>query len=169
MSDKPKHEAHIFYPDTRFERMARRPGGVAREQALANAQTKVEELAPDFAAWLDAALQELKDALSSLADNPKSPAAIERADNACSQLRDIGATMGYNLVTFVANSLCTILEAIQAGASYDKDIIDCHINALFLVRTEPYRNLTPDQVPEMSKGLLRVVEIAGISPYREDE
>lgn len=169
MSEKSKHEAHIFYPDTRFERMARRPGGVAREQALANAQAKVEELTPDFADWLDAALLELKDALSKLADDPKNTDAIERADNACSQLRDIGATMGYSLVTFVANSLCTILEAIQTGAAYDKDIVDCHINALFLVRTEPYRNLTPDQVPEMSNGLLRVVEIAGISPTLDEK
>jgi hypothetical protein len=42
-------------------------------------------------------------------------------------------------------------------------MIDCHMDALLLARTEQYRHLTPDQVPEMASGLRRVVELAKAS------
>jgi hypothetical protein len=78
-------------------------------------------------------------------------------------LRDVGGTMGYELVSFIASNFCHILDAIKAGAAYDKDMIDCHMDALLLARTEQYRHLTPDQVPEMASGLRRVVELAKAS------
>jgi hypothetical protein len=49
-------------------------------------------------------------------------------------------------------------------------MVDCHIDALLLARTKPYRNLRPDQVPEMSNGLLRVVALAsGAKPSNKQE
>lgn len=159
MAEKSHPEARIFYVDSRFERMARRPGAVAREQALADAEAQVEELRTDFGDWLERELQQLSAALSQIEDDPSDMALLDRADSNCAQLRDIGTTMGFELVTFVARSLCTILQTIKAGAAYDKDMVDCHINALFLVRTEPYRDLSPTQVPEMSSGLRRIVEL----------
>jgi hypothetical protein len=74
--------------------------------------------------------------------------------------------MGYELVTFVARTLCDILDAFIAGAAYDKEIVDCHSSAFMLARMEQYRNMTPEQVPEMTQGLLRVVEIASIIPSK---
>jgi chemotaxis protein histidine kinase CheA len=160
MADKPEREALVFYADSRFERLARRPGAVAREQALANAQSHVDDLKSDFLDWLDQELQQLRAALAQIEVDPSDMTVLDRANNNSSQLRDIGTTMGFELVTFVAGSLCAMLDTIKAGAAYDKDMIDCHINALFLVKTEPYRNLSPHQVPEMSFGLRRIVELA---------
>lgn len=77
--------------------------------------------------------------------------------------------MSFELITFVANNLCEILDAIKAGAVYDKDMIDCHINAFFLARTDQYRHLRPEQVPEMASGLRRVVELASIAPTQQGE
>ena len=167
MSKEPKHEAHTFYVDTRFQKMARRPGGAAREQALARAQAQVEELKPEFTVWLDRELEELNAAILLIEVNSSDKLSIERAYRSCSQLRDVGATMDFELVTFVANNLCEILEAIKAGAAYDKDMIDCHISALFLARTDQYRHLRPEQIPEMASGLRRVVELASIAPTQE--
>lgn len=160
MADKPEREALVFYADSRFEKLAQRPGAVAREQALANAQSHVEDLRSDFLVWLDQELQQLRAALAQVEVDRSDMTVLDRANNNSSQLRDIGATMGFELVTFVAGSLCAMLDAVRGGAGYDKDMIDCHINALFLVKTEPYRNLRPHQVPEMSFGLRRIVELA---------
>lgn len=156
MSEKPKAEAHIFYVDSRFERMARRPGGVARDQAVSQAQAEVEKLDTDFSAWLNQEVDILRAAVAQIESKADEVLALERADTACSQLRDVGGTMGYMLVTFVANSLCTIFDAIKQGAAYDKESVDCHIDALLLVKTAAYRNLHPDQVPEMTHGLRQV-------------
>jgi hypothetical protein len=166
MSEKDKHDAHTFYVDSRFERMARRPGGVAREQALARAQAEVDELKSDFPNWLDQELRELAAEILQVECNSSDTVVLDRAYSRCAQLQDIGTTMGFELVTFAANSLCKIFDAIKAGAAYDKDVIDCHINALFLFRTEPYRDLRPEQVPEMSSGLRQVVKLANRSPRK---
>lgn len=160
MSENTKSEARVFHVESRFVTMARRPGGVPRERAIASAQAHVEELSSDFVDWVDQEVQQLSLILAEIEKNPGDVTMIERADVNCSQLRDIGTTLGYELVTFVAGSLCAVLNTIKAGAAYDKDMVDCHVNALFLVRTEPYRNLAPHQVPEMSSGLRQIVELA---------
>jgi hypothetical protein len=69
----------------------------------------------------------------------------------------------------VAKTLCEVLESIRAGAIYEKEMIDCHINALFYVVKEPYRNLTKEQISELSGGLRRVAGIASISPGKNDQ
>jgi hypothetical protein len=160
VADQEKPKVNVFYADSRFERLARRAGGVSREQALTQAQGQVEELQTDFGGWLDQELQQLRIAVTQIERKPRDAVALGRAQSICSQIQDIGATMAYPLVTFVAKSLWTVLEAMGAGAGYDKDAVDCHINALLLVKTDSYRNLRPDQVPEMTSGLRRIVELA---------
>ena len=157
-------ESRLFYADTRFERMARRPGGVEREQALEQAQAQVEELKADFSVWIDQEFNALDAALAEVESNPSDKAALGRAHTSCAQLRDVGGTMGYQLVTFVAQALCDILDAYIAGAAYDKEVIVCHTDAFRLARLEQYRHLQPEDAPEMTAGLLRVVELASIIP-----
>lgn len=169
MSKDTEKKARTFYADTRFESLARRPGGVAREQALARAQAQVDELKPEFTDWLNRELQELKTTLSQIDGNSNDRLSLENAYRCSSQLRDVGATIGFELVTFIANNLCEILDAIKAGAAYDQDVIDCHLNALFLARSDSYRHLRPEQVPEMASGLRRVVELASIAPAQKGE
>jgi hypothetical protein len=167
MADQPSRDPNVFPIDTRFQQLARRPGGVAREDALESAQRQIDNLKTGFVDWLDRELKELSVATRLITKNPADAAALERAFDACCQLRDVGGTMGYELVTFVANNFCGILDAVRAGAPYDKDMADCHLDALLLARTEPYRHLRPEQVPEMSSGLRRVVELANAGTARE--
>lgn len=167
MSEKPKHEVHTFFPDTRFERRARRPGGITREQALAGAQAQVDELMPDFVDWLDRELQDLRAAIQQSEGASFDPSWHERAYRNCCNLRDVGSTMGYELVTFIANNLCEFLDVIKAGTPYDRDMINCHIDALLLAKTEQYRHQRPEQAPEMVNGLRRVVELVSIVPAQK--
>lgn len=157
-------EANIFYADTRFERLARRPGGISREEALERAQSAVEELKTDFIEWIDEQYGELSATLAEIVRNPGDKAALERAHEKSAYLRDVGGTMGYTLVTFVATTLCDVLDAYIAGAPFDKNVTDCHMDAFLLARTDEYRHLRPEEVPELAKGLLRVVEVASIAP-----
>lgn len=164
MPDDVQAEAKVFHPDNRFERMARRPGGVARDHALESAQAHLEELKADFDDWMNVELAQLATALARIDSHPTDLAALETAFHGCAHLRDVGGTMGFELVTFVAANLCDIIEALKAGAVYDKDTIECHMNALALAKTERYRHLSPDQVPEMTAGLRRIGQIASIVP-----
>jgi hypothetical protein len=169
MSKNTKHEARTFFADTRFERMARRPGGVTREQAVARAQTQIDEIKAEFPEWLNLKLQELSAAIKQAEGSSFDSSWHERAYGISCQLRDVGATMGYELVSYIANNLCKILDAIKAGVAYDREMINCHVDALFLARTEQYRHLRPEQVPEMASGLRRVAELVSIVPAQKNK
>jgi hypothetical protein len=68
------------------------------------------------------------------------------------------------MLTFVASNLCEIFDAVNAGADYRGDLVELHIEALMLARQDRYRNMRPDQLPELSAGLRRVVERASQTP-----
>jgi len=157
---KDKGDAVVFSVTTRFETLARRPGGLRREEALERAQSSVEEAAPDFQAWVERELQALMTA-AELCD-PQAKDIKERAESVAlyaRRVRDVGTTMGYELLTFVADRLCEMLEAVEAGAEYRRDLVDLHIEALLLSRQERYRHMRPDEVPELSSGLTRMANV----------
>ena len=78
------------------------------------------------------------------------------------QLRDLGTTMGFVLLTFVANNLCEILEGTQAGHEYNMETITCHLDALLLARQRQYREMPLEQLPELIKGLRLVAKSASV-------
>ena len=155
-----KDETNTFLVDTHFQRMARRPGGVARELALERAQAQIDELRPEGTDWLDRDLQAFDAAFRQTGNNFGDVSELDRAYDSCCQLRDVGATVGFELFTYIANNLCKILDAIKAGAPYDQKMVHCHIDALLLASKDPYLSLRPEQLPEMTSGLRRVVELA---------
>jgi hypothetical protein len=164
MTENSNNEARVFSPKTRFQTLARRPGGVPRKQAVENAQNKIEEAKLGFDDWLDGELNEL----IGWVERARSGAAvgdwIEAAQFHANQLRDTGTTVGFELLTFISNTLCTILDGIKAGAECNMDSLTCHIDALLLIRHQQFRHLRPDQVPELSRGLHRVAESVSITP-----
>ena len=160
MADKKHPEAHLFYVDTRFEKRARRPGGVPRAKAIEMAQARIEELRPGFDVWLDQKLQELSGVIRNAQKNPAELNWVDTAFFLAHQMRNVGTTMGYELLTYVADSLCEVFDEEISDSERNMDSITCHIDALFLARQEQYRHLRPEQVPELSIGLRRVVERA---------
>ena len=159
MSDKPE-KVRVFAVNTRFQQMARRPGGVPRDIAIAQAQSQIEEYKADFVDWVERELQELSDAFYSAKGDNIEEARIDAMYRLCCQLRDTGTTMGLALLTFVSDNLCRVLEAIRSGAPDDPAMIECHLDALTLARKEPYRSMSPDHFPDMTSGLKRVLDRA---------
>lgn len=159
MSDKPAN-VRIFAVNSRFQQMARRPGGIPRDVAIAQAQSQIEDYKSDFVDWVERELQALSDSFYSAQGGVIGEAQIDNMHRLCTQLRDTGTTMGLALLTFVSDNLCRVLEAIRNGATYDPAMIECHIDALTLARKEPYRSMSPDNFPDMTTGLKRVLERA---------
>ena len=173
MSKQSKDEVQTFFVDTHFQKMARRSGGVPRELAIERAQAQVDELNSEGADWLNRELQEFDAAVRRTGGNFSDISELDRVHDSCCQLRDVGAAVGFELFTYIAKNLCEILDAIKAGAPYDENMIHydenmihCHIDALLLASKDPYRKLRPEQLPEMTSGLRRVVELASTPPAR---
>jgi hypothetical protein len=154
MAKDPPDEARIFDVETRFQRLARRPGGVSRQDAIKQAGKKLKDAEPEFDTWLNDELALLAQVLQRIQDDKGDAETIESASFHCYQLRNVGTTMNCELVSFVAGRLCDVLDAIAAGAECDKDSLKCHADALLLARQNKYRHLKPEQVPELTEGLL---------------
>ena len=148
-----------FQIDTNFQKMARRPGGIARDQALKNASANIDTFRPGFEDWLDAELEELMRVVPNAEPNNRADLSwIDAAETNSHHLADIAATMDYQFVSFVAKNLCLIFDAIRHGAEFRGEVITCHINALQLARQQQYRKLRSEDLPELSEGLRRILD-----------
>jgi chemotaxis protein histidine kinase CheA len=151
-------QAREFPVETDFQRKARRPGGVTRRQAVGRARAQIDTLQSDFTDWLNEGLNRLQASIQLVEVYPENQTLLDDAFRSSCELRDVGTTMGYALVTFVADRLCEVLDAVRDGASYDKELITCHLDALQLARQDSYKNVSPEQVPELCNGLRRAAE-----------
>lgn len=164
VAKKKQKEAQIFPLETNFQKLARRPGALTRQEAIEKARKRLDEIEPSFEGWLDNELQQISIAVQRIRKNSADRKSIETATVHCYQVRDIGSTMRCELLTFIADCLCDVLESIAAGAECDTESLNCHLDALVLARQDQYRHLKPEQVPELTAGLRRVVEHVGTSP-----
>lgn len=162
MADDESADVRIFPVETRFQRMARQPGGVPRDQALRQAFAAIEEMKPGFDPWLEGEMQSLVDAVARAQVGKSAVEWAETANLHSRNIRDVGTTMGYELLSFVANSLCEVLDAVEAGATCNLESVTCHLDALTLARQPEYRGLSPDQLPELASGLRSVVDRVSI-------
>jgi hypothetical protein len=165
MASEPQNEGKMITVESNFQKMARRSGGISRDQALETAQVALDKIKLGFGDWLEGELEALLTQLRKV--ESASAGDVSWAETAiihARQIRDVGSTMGFELVTFITNNLCEILEAIIAGTPPRNEMIVCHIDALLLAKQEKYRHLRPEQLPELSSGLRRVLAVASNPP-----
>ncbi|HEX3505242.1 MAG TPA: hypothetical protein VHU22_17785 [Xanthobacteraceae bacterium] len=150
--------ARVFPVDTRFQQLARRAGGVPRDKAIERAQMAMEDVKPAYEEFLGREVTGLAELVKNVEAGHDEPGWLETATFRARQLRDSAGPLGYELITFVAASLCELLDSIEAGSECNMESIVCHVDALMLARQKSYRGLRPEQVPELTKGLQRVVK-----------
>ncbi|MGE0563803.1 MAG: hypothetical protein AB7O50_04745 [Pseudolabrys sp.] len=158
MSKKVSNNATEFHVDTRFQQMARRPGGIPRDQAIARAQEGIEDVRPDLDAFLDRELQELNDLMVEALRNPDNTRWVKDAKEHARQLRNVGSTIGFELLTHIADTLCDLFDKVSKGEEHSPESIKCYVDSLHLARRDEYRNVKPEQVPELTEGLRQVAE-----------
>ena len=170
MSEK-EADAKVFPVDSRFQQLARRPGGIPRAQAIERAQAGVDELKATFGDWFDKELDGIVVALPHNDAGYANPGVwLDVVLMHCRQLRDVGTTMGFELVTFVAGNFCELLETIRAGAEPNVELIGLHVEALRMSRQDRYGGTSPSEVPELSSGLHKLLMLAkaGSPPQPEE-
>ena len=117
-----------------------------------------------FGEWLDSEIESLTAEISKERSIPAGDTAWAQAALIhARQMRDVGTTMGFELVTFITGNLCEIFESIAAGASPRNELIDCHIDALLLAKQERYCHLRPEELLELSTGLRRILDVDSAS------
>ena len=88
----------VFSVDTRFQQMARRGGGIPREQAIEPGAGGDRRGRRRIRQWLDTELQEIASLIESASTGGPTPDWLEAANFRSRQLRDVGTTMGFELL-----------------------------------------------------------------------
>ena len=133
---------------------------MSRARAIERAEIEIAEVKVEFDEWLSRELAELMTAFEAARDSQRDPGRLAELANRSRQLRDVTATMRFELLSFVGASLCDLLDSISAEAEFPIESIVCHLDALNLSARPDFRGLRPDEVPELTKGLRRVVKYA---------
>ena len=133
---------------------------MSRARAIERAEIEIAEVKVEFDEWLSRELAELMTAFEAARDSQPDPGRLAELANRSRQLRDVTATMRFELLSFVGASLCDLLDSISAEAEFPIESIVCHLDALNLSARPDFRGLRPDEVPELTKGLRRVVKHA---------
>lgn len=154
------HSAKIFHPNNAFDSKINTPGGIPMEEALNRATAAIEQARPDIEIWMDTALAEIGRVAASVKAKGIEGESLEMLKRNASYLHDLGTTMGFPLITFVAKNFCDVLETVQSNSPSGRAMIECHASALALARHDKYRNLKPEQVADLTEGLLSVLKIA---------
>ena len=155
----PSPPARVFPVDTRFQQLARRTGGVPRDLAIERAQAALDAVKPTYEQdFLEREVTGVADLVKTVEAGNEEPGWLETAAFRTRQLRDSAGSLGYELVAFIAGSLCELLDSIEAGNECNMESVVCHVDALMLARHKAYRRMRPEQVPELTKGLQRVVK-----------
>jgi hypothetical protein len=157
-------DARVFPVETRFQKLAKREGGVPRERAIEQAQNEIEGVKPRFDSWLGDELQEFRRLMRKVEGTEADAEWIKTANFHSRQLRDSAITLNFELLAFIAGSLCEILDSIEAGSECNMESIICHIESLLLAGQASYRHLKPEQVPDLTNGLHRVVKRVTAQP-----
>jgi hypothetical protein len=133
---------------------------MSRARAIERAEIEIAEVKVEFDEWLSRELAELTTAFEAARDSQRDPERLAELATRSRQLRDVTATMRFELLSFVGASLSDLLDSISADAEFPIESIVCHLDALNLSARPDFRGLRPDEVPELTKGLRRVVKHA---------
>ena len=91
---------------------------MSRARAIERAENEIAEVKVEFDEWLSRELAELMTAFEAARDSQRDPERLAELASRSRQLRDVTATMHFELLSFVGASLCDLLESISAEAEF---------------------------------------------------
>lgn len=143
----------VVQVETSFERKTRQPGGLGRADAVAAAEKSILEMRSSIEKTIDEKMAELETAFSNAgASGGSLDAQLRVMLELATVLRDLGGVVGFNLMTYVSESLCKFLYLFESRGGFEKAVVDCHLKAIRLVRNENFRMLQPADVPQLQAG-----------------
>jgi len=143
---------------SRFAVMARRPGGISREKALARAEESVENLKADYLEWVARDLRALENLINAIHEHEGArDDDMEAAYTKTAQIRDLGGTFEFPLTTEVADGLCELIHRLRHAGMYSRDALQTQFGALKLVCTEAYKGKQANDEKTLLDGLKRVL------------
>jgi hypothetical protein len=104
--------------------------GAIDPAAIAKAEAALKSLSGNFAEWLADEVTKLETARQRVRTDGPTPEASESLYLRAHDLKGLGATYEYPLVTRIAGSLCKLIDDPGKRATAPMGLIDAHIDAI---------------------------------------
>ncbi|WP_372786966.1 Hpt domain-containing protein [Phenylobacterium sp.] len=104
--------------------------GAIDAAAIAKAEAALKSLAGNFGAWLQDEIVKLEAARQQIKDAGVTVETMENLYLRAHDLKGLGTTYGYQLITRIAGSLCRLIDDKDKRASTPLELVDAHIDAI---------------------------------------
>lgn len=119
----------IQVPNTLRMKVGSRFGGID-PSAVAKAEAALKGLSNQFAQWLADEIAKLEEARAAIKTEGLNRQTADRLYLHCHDLKGLGATYEYPLITRIAGSLCKLMDDQEMRASAPMFLVDAHIDAV---------------------------------------
>lgn len=104
--------------------------GAIDADAIAKAEAALKSLSGQFAQWLDDEIKKLDAARAAVQANGYTPETAESLYLRAHDLKGLGSTYEFPLITRIAGSLCRLTDTPERRAQASLFLIDSHIDAI---------------------------------------
>ena len=104
--------------------------GAIDPAAIAKAEAALKSLANNFSQWLADEITKLEAARQQVRSQGATIETMENLYLRAHDLKGLGTTYGYQLITRIAGSLCRLIDDKEKRAGAPLDLIDAHIDAI---------------------------------------
>ena len=104
--------------------------GAIDPAAIAKAEAALKSLANNFTQWLADEITKLEAARQQVRTQGVSIETMENLYLRAHDLKGLGTTYGYQLITRIAGSLCRLIDDKEKRAGAPLDLVDAHIDAI---------------------------------------
>jgi chemotaxis protein histidine kinase CheA len=104
--------------------------GAIDPAAIAKAEAALKSLASNFTQWLADEITKLEAARQQIRADGATPEAMENLYLRAHDLKGLGTTYGYQLITRIAGSLCRMIDDKEKRAGAPLELVDAHIDAI---------------------------------------
>ena len=104
--------------------------GAIDPAAIAKAEAALKGLSGNFAQWLNDELTKLEAARQTVRTAGSTPETMESLYLRAHDLKGLGTTYGYPLVTRIAGLLCRLIDDKEKRLSAPMHLVDAHIDAI---------------------------------------
>lgn len=142
------------------------PRPIFDEAALARADETLEALSGSMEQWLVADVDRLQQARADAASAHWDNASLEAMFSSAHDLKGMGGTYGFPIITQIAASLCRLIETDsgKAIAQRDPTLVCAHVDALRAAARDKIKDATHPVGRALLQALETHVERLGVAP-----
>jgi chemotaxis protein histidine kinase CheA len=104
--------------------------GAIDPAAIAKAEAALKSLAGNFTQWLSDEITKLDAARAQVRASGTTPENMENLYLRAHDLKGLGTTYGFQLITRIAGSLCRMIDDKDKRGSAPMELVDAHVDAI---------------------------------------